>query len=208
MTESRLSTAAPGRSSAPGRGPGLGWVTFAGVMLLLVGAFNVVVGLVALYRSDLFVAAPSGLLVFIASLGFFIVPALLGGRHEAMIGQVIIEQIQQVPAKPAERDRRQAGAVPVQRDGQQEPALYQLSLQSIQPVLSRQRSPDPLPHGSSYRWGETGRGHQPLAAQQHRGERIRHRPSPGLTGQRLCAGDLRCRTLGARGGERTRYMAW
>jgi putative spermidine/putrescine transport system permease protein len=40
--------------------------------------------------------AASGLLVFIASLGFFITPALLGGRHEAMIGQVIIEQIQQV----------------------------------------------------------------------------------------------------------------
>jgi putative spermidine/putrescine transport system permease protein len=40
--------------------------------------------------------AAAGLLVFIASLGFFITPALLGGRHEAMIGQVIIEQIQQV----------------------------------------------------------------------------------------------------------------
>ena len=40
--------------------------------------------------------AAAGLLVFIASLGFFITPALLGGRHEAMIGQVIIEQIQAV----------------------------------------------------------------------------------------------------------------
>lgn len=40
--------------------------------------------------------AAAGLLVFIASLGFFIVPALLGGRHEAMIGQIIIEQIQQI----------------------------------------------------------------------------------------------------------------
>ena len=40
--------------------------------------------------------AAAGLLVFIASLGFFITPALLGGRHEAMIGQVIIEQIQSV----------------------------------------------------------------------------------------------------------------
>jgi ABC-type spermidine/putrescine transport system permease subunit II len=38
----------------------------------------------------------AGLLVFISSLGFFIVPALLGGPHEAMIGQVILEQIQQI----------------------------------------------------------------------------------------------------------------
>jgi hypothetical protein len=60
MTESRLSVADTGR--APSRGTG--WVAFAGVMLLLVGAFNVVVGLVALFRSDLFVAAPAGLLVF------------------------------------------------------------------------------------------------------------------------------------------------
>lgn len=40
--------------------------------------------------------AAAGLLVFIGSLGFFITPALLGGRHEAMIGQVIMEQIQQI----------------------------------------------------------------------------------------------------------------
>jgi len=38
----------------------------------------------------------AGLLVFIASLGFFITPALLGGPHETMIGQVILEQIQSV----------------------------------------------------------------------------------------------------------------
>jgi len=37
----------------------------------------------------------SGLLVFIAGLGFFIVPALLGGPHETMIGQVILDEIQQ-----------------------------------------------------------------------------------------------------------------
>jgi hypothetical protein len=62
MTESRLSAADTVR--APSRGGGTGWVAFAGVMLLLVGAFNVVVGLVALFRSDVFVAAPAGPLVF------------------------------------------------------------------------------------------------------------------------------------------------
>lgn len=38
--------------------------------------------------------AASGLLVFITATGFFITPALLGGRRETMITQVIIEQVQ------------------------------------------------------------------------------------------------------------------
>ncbi len=38
--------------------------------------------------------AAAGLLVFITALGFFITPALLGGRLETMITQVIIEQVQ------------------------------------------------------------------------------------------------------------------
>jgi putative spermidine/putrescine transport system permease protein len=38
--------------------------------------------------------AAAGLLVFITALGFFITPALLGGRRETMITQVIIEQVQ------------------------------------------------------------------------------------------------------------------
>jgi len=40
--------------------------------------------------------AAGALLVFITSLGFFITPALLGGRKETMIGQVIITQIQEI----------------------------------------------------------------------------------------------------------------
>jgi ABC-type spermidine/putrescine transport system permease subunit I len=38
--------------------------------------------------------AAAGLLVFIAALGFFIVPGLLGGPRDSMIGQLIITQIQ------------------------------------------------------------------------------------------------------------------
>jgi putative spermidine/putrescine transport system permease protein len=38
--------------------------------------------------------AAAGLLMFISAVGFFIVPALLGGRRETMITQVIIEQVQ------------------------------------------------------------------------------------------------------------------
>ncbi len=37
--------------------------------------------------------AAAGLLVFIASLGFFITPALLGGPRETMLGQMVIQQL-------------------------------------------------------------------------------------------------------------------
>jgi putative spermidine/putrescine transport system permease protein len=40
--------------------------------------------------------AAAGLLVFITALGFFITPALLGGRREIMISQVIISVIQEL----------------------------------------------------------------------------------------------------------------
>jgi ABC-type spermidine/putrescine transport system permease subunit II len=40
--------------------------------------------------------AAGGLLVFITALGFFITPALLGGRREIMISQVIIEVVQEL----------------------------------------------------------------------------------------------------------------
>ncbi len=38
--------------------------------------------------------AAAGLLVFIGALGFYVTPALLGGPHDTMLGQVIIQQIQ------------------------------------------------------------------------------------------------------------------
>jgi len=40
--------------------------------------------------------AAAGLLTFISALGFFIVPALLGGRQQTMLAQLIITQIQDV----------------------------------------------------------------------------------------------------------------
>jgi putative spermidine/putrescine transport system permease protein len=39
--------------------------------------------------------AAAGIMVFVTSIGFFIVPALLGGRRETMITQIIIDQVQQ-----------------------------------------------------------------------------------------------------------------
>jgi ABC-type spermidine/putrescine transport system permease subunit I len=40
--------------------------------------------------------AAAGLLVFISALGFFIVPAFLGGRQETMLAQLIITQVQEL----------------------------------------------------------------------------------------------------------------
>lgn len=42
----------------------LGWVGFAGVMMVLLGVFNVIEGLVALFKNSYYVVAPNGLLVF------------------------------------------------------------------------------------------------------------------------------------------------
>lgn len=39
--------------------------------------------------------AAAAIMVFVTSVGFFIVPALLGGRRETMITQIIIDQVQQ-----------------------------------------------------------------------------------------------------------------
>lgn len=40
--------------------------------------------------------AAAGLLTFISSLGFFVVPALLGGRQQTMLAQMIITQVQEL----------------------------------------------------------------------------------------------------------------
>ena len=39
--------------------------------------------------------AAAAIMVFVTAIGFFIVPALLGGRRETMISQIIIEQVLQ-----------------------------------------------------------------------------------------------------------------
>lgn len=40
-----------------------GWILFAAVIMLLVGAFHVIQGLVALFKDDYFAVAPSGLVL-------------------------------------------------------------------------------------------------------------------------------------------------
>jgi hypothetical protein len=41
----------------------VGWLVFAGVMMILVGAFQVIDGLIALFKDDLYVVRPNGLVV-------------------------------------------------------------------------------------------------------------------------------------------------
>ena len=41
----------------------VGWIVFAAIMMVLLGMFHVVQGLVALFNSDYFVVGPSGLVV-------------------------------------------------------------------------------------------------------------------------------------------------
>jgi hypothetical protein len=64
----------PGAAEAPGMPPPRtgaartefrwsGKLLFGGVMMIVVGLFNVMIGLVALFNSDYYVAGPSGLLV-------------------------------------------------------------------------------------------------------------------------------------------------
>ncbi|WP_370542244.1 hypothetical protein [Amycolatopsis sp. FDAARGOS 1241] len=40
-----------------------GWLAFAGTIAILAGFFNIIMGLVALFRNDYYVAAPGGYLV-------------------------------------------------------------------------------------------------------------------------------------------------
>lgn len=48
----------------PDPGPWAGWIWFAGVIMLMVGLFNVVLGLTALFRNEVFTVVPGGVLVF------------------------------------------------------------------------------------------------------------------------------------------------
>jgi hypothetical protein len=42
----------------------VGWVYFGGTMMIMLGAFNLIEGLVALFNDEYYVATPQGLLLF------------------------------------------------------------------------------------------------------------------------------------------------
>jgi hypothetical protein len=57
-------TGARGTRSGPRRTGWVGWVYFAGTMLVLLGSFNAIEGLVALFKDQYYVPTRQGLLVF------------------------------------------------------------------------------------------------------------------------------------------------
>jgi hypothetical protein len=55
-----MTTASQYREDASGWA---GWVVFGGVMLIMLGAFQIIEGLVALFKDDVYLVRPSGLVV-------------------------------------------------------------------------------------------------------------------------------------------------
>lgn len=92
MTQARRSSASH-RHTDPGTVTGwVGWVMFAGVLMFTVGFFNIIEGLVALFKDDYYRVSASGLLVHVnysawgwALLAFGVVLALAG--YGVMVGQ-------------------------------------------------------------------------------------------------------------------------
>ena len=58
------STSRMARARTRSRSMWVGWVYFGGAMMVLLGTFNLIEGLVALFNDEYYVATPQGLLVF------------------------------------------------------------------------------------------------------------------------------------------------
>lgn len=64
MTETPTARSArTGLPSEPAPSGWVGWLLFAGMMMILVGAFQAIDGLIALFNDELYVVRPSGLVV-------------------------------------------------------------------------------------------------------------------------------------------------
>ena len=64
MTEAPTARSAHGsQSTAPTPTGWVGWLVFAGMMMILVGSFQAINGLVALFNDDLYAVRPNGLVV-------------------------------------------------------------------------------------------------------------------------------------------------
>jgi hypothetical protein len=92
----------PGRTPIYGGGPSwTGWVGFAGVMMILIGAFNAFEGLVALFKDDFFVSDRRGFVLFnymtwgwiwiiLAIVVFLAGIAVMSGRRWGIVVGVIL----------------------------------------------------------------------------------------------------------------------
>lgn len=66
----------------------VGWIAFAGVMMIMIGTFNVIDGLAALFKDEVFVNTGSGLLVFDLTAWGWI--HLLFGLAQAGVGLALL----------------------------------------------------------------------------------------------------------------------
>ena len=83
----------------------VGWVVFAGFMLVLVGSFHVIQGLVAVFRDEVFLVGPKGLVVNVdyttwgwthivgGALAILVGACLLAGQLWARIVAVIVAML-------------------------------------------------------------------------------------------------------------------
>lgn len=63
MTQQQTGRTTPARPHQPAATGWVGWVIFAGVLMLLVGISNVIAGFLALFKDDYYLVAPTGLVV-------------------------------------------------------------------------------------------------------------------------------------------------
>ena len=78
MTDTPLTDSPTSPYSAPDRTGWAGWAVFAGVMLVVVGAFQAIDGLVALFKDEVYVVRPDGLVVNVDYTAWGWVHLLLG----------------------------------------------------------------------------------------------------------------------------------
>jgi hypothetical protein len=112
-----MATTSQGRNQAPGTGRGTyeqeptawaGWVVFGGAMLILLGIFQVIQGLVAVFQDDFFLVTPSKLVVnvnyttwgwthvLIGVIGVLAGLGLLAGNMVARVVGVIVAMVSAV----------------------------------------------------------------------------------------------------------------
>jgi hypothetical protein len=84
-----MTSAADTPRSTTRRPPGIsGWLNFAGILLLVVGLFNIVDGLVALFRSETFLVTSDKVLLFdFGAWGWIL---LIGGILLVLVGAGVI----------------------------------------------------------------------------------------------------------------------
>jgi len=93
MEQARTETGAmttPGRAAPPEQTAWMGWLLFAGCVLVLLGAYHVIAGLVALFRRNVYLVEPDGMVLAVNYTGWGWIH-LIGGIVVAAIGFGVLQ---------------------------------------------------------------------------------------------------------------------